>query len=45
MKMDYAAVSELAPSFERTLEIERKYQRLVKTLAKEMVNRQLLADA
>jgi hypothetical protein len=45
MKMNHAEVSELARSFERSLETERKYQRLVKTLAKEMVNRQLLADA
>lgn len=45
MKMDYAAVSELARSFERSLESERKNQRLVKSLANEMVKRQLLADA
>ncbi len=45
MKMDYAAVSELARSFERALETERKYQRLAKILEKEIVDRQLLADA
>jgi putative transposase len=44
MKMDYAAVSELARSFERDLKTERKYQQLAKSLAKEMVKRQLLAD-
>jgi putative transposase len=45
MKMDYAAVSELARSFERSLESERKYRQLVKRLAKEMGQRQLMADA
>lgn len=45
MKMDYAAVSELARSFERSLVSERKYRRLTKNLAKEMAKRQLLADA
>jgi putative transposase len=45
MKMDYAAVSELARSFERSLESERKYRRLAKSFAKEMAKRQLLADA
>jgi hypothetical protein len=45
MKMDYAAVSEMARSFERSLKTERKYRQLVKSPVKEMVKRQLLADA
>ena len=44
MKMDYAAVSELARSYERALKTELQYQRLAKSLAKEMAKRQLLAD-
>jgi REP element-mobilizing transposase RayT len=43
MKMDYAAVSELARSFERNLEKEMKYQRLAKHFEKEISKRQLLA--
>lgn len=44
MKMDYAAVSELARSFERDLKTKPKYRQLAKSLSKEMVKRQMLAD-
>lgn len=44
MKMDYAAVSELARSFERNLGIDRDCQRFVKQFEKEISKRQLLAS-